>query len=96
MAGQQWEYGWATAGVKASQGVTAQGTIGPTVRLVVIWTRGNVPAYNNAPPHDDLDQYLNTAGEQGWELASTISSGDQWQFFFKRPKGWTKDTAPAT
>ncbi len=89
MAGQQWEYGWAAAAFQAGEAVTTQGIIATPVRLVVVWTRGNVPAYNNAP-HDELDKYLNTAGELGWELASTISSGNQWQFFFKRPKDWAK------
>jgi hypothetical protein len=91
MSGHQWEYGWAAAAFKASEGVTTtQGIIETPVRLVIIWTGGNVPAHNNAPPHDDMAHYLNTVGEQRWELASTISTNDRWQYFFKRPKDWAK------
>jgi hypothetical protein len=97
MSGQQWEYGWAAVmAQEVSHGVTQQGTLGPVSRLVMVGTAGNVPAFENAPPHDGLGEYLDRAGDEGWEVAATISNGYQTNLIFKRPKGWTKDAAPAT
>ena len=46
---------------------------------------GSVPSQAGGAP-SALDKYLDTAGNEGWELTGTVGDSRRAALFFKRPK----------